>query len=74
MAEPISNEASNKKAKDMMKYVSKPASNVSNKRTLYPPIQPFEKGLLDVGDGHQLSYDVSGNPDGLPAIFLHGGP
>lgn len=30
--------------------------------------------MLDVGDGHKLYYDVSGNPEGVPAIFLHGGP
>lgn len=73
---------SNKKAKidpnyvkhTMMKYVSEPASNVTNKRSLYPEIQPFTTGLLEVGDGHQLAYDVSGNPDGVPAVFLHGGP
>jgi proline iminopeptidase len=57
-----------------MKYVSEPASNKSNKRTLYPPIEPYHSGLLDVGDGHQISFDVSGNPDGIPAVFLHGGP
>ncbi|GAB2511570.1 prolyl aminopeptidase [Nocardia heshunensis] len=43
-------------------------------RTLYPPIEPHEKGMLDVGDGQQLYYEVSGNPDGKPAVFLHGGP
>ncbi|MGW4244121.1 prolyl aminopeptidase [Nocardia sp. NPDC004722] len=43
-------------------------------RTLYPPIEPYEKGMLDVGDGQQLYYEVSGNPDGKPAVFLHGGP
>ncbi|MGW5108855.1 prolyl aminopeptidase [Nocardia sp. NPDC004123] len=43
-------------------------------RTLYPPIEPYEQGLLDVGDGQRLYYEVSGNPDGKPAVFLHGGP
>ncbi|MFE3254085.1 prolyl aminopeptidase [Nocardia sp. NPDC059091] len=43
-------------------------------RTLYPPIEPYEQGMLDVGDGQQLYYEVSGNPDGKPAVFLHGGP
>ena len=32
------------------------------------------EGHLDVGDGHSLAYDVSGNPDGVPCVFLHGGP
>ncbi|MTE16131.1 prolyl aminopeptidase [Nocardia aurantiaca] len=43
-------------------------------RTLYPPIEPYEQGMLDVGDGQTLYYEVSGNPDGKPAVFLHGGP
>ncbi|MFJ9365230.1 prolyl aminopeptidase [Nocardia sp. NPDC101769] len=42
--------------------------------TLYPPIEPYEQGMLDVGDGQRLYYEVSGNPDGKPAVFLHGGP
>ncbi|WP_458689345.1 prolyl aminopeptidase [Nocardia tengchongensis] len=43
-------------------------------RTLYPAIEPYEQGMLDVGDGQSLYYEVSGNPDGKPAVFLHGGP
>ena len=30
--------------------------------------------MLDVGDGHSLYWELSGNPDGKPAVFLHGGP
>ena len=41
---------------------------------LYPPIKPFVSDMLDVGDGHMIYYEVSGNPDGLPVVFLHGGP
>tara|TARA_B100000686_G_scaffold301531_1_gene336891 strand:+ start:1299 stop:2246 length:948 start_codon:yes stop_codon:yes gene_type:complete len=41
---------------------------------LYPPITPYEDGHLDVGDGHSLYWEVSGNPDGVPIVFLHGGP
>src|SRR3954464_7954150 len=44
------------------------------RRTLYPPIEPYETGMLDVGDGHQLYWELSGNPDGKPVVFLHGGP
>lgn len=40
----------------------------------YPPIEPYESGLLDVGDGQQLYWEESGNPDGKPALYLHGGP
>lgn len=41
---------------------------------LYPPIEPYDTGLLDVGDGHRLYYEQSGNPAGQPVVFLHGGP
>ena len=63
-------------------YVSAPATDAANQvsnpvkypRELYPPIEAYESGLLDVGDGHQLAYDISGNPEGIPAVVLHGGP
>ncbi|MCW8916649.1 MAG: prolyl aminopeptidase [Magnetovibrio sp.] len=41
---------------------------------LYPPIKPYFTGMLNVGDGHALYYEESGNPKGLPVVFLHGGP
>lgn len=44
---------------------------------LHPPIEPHRTGFLDVGrEGarHALYWEESGNPDGLPALFLHGGP
>jgi proline iminopeptidase len=44
------------------------------RRTLYPPIEPYKSGHLDVGDGHRLYWELCGNPDGKPAVFLHGGP
>ncbi|MFJ4651514.1 prolyl aminopeptidase [Nocardia sp. NPDC088792] len=43
-------------------------------RTLYPPIEPYDQGMLDVGDGQRIYWEVSGNPDGKPVVFLHGGP
>lgn len=43
-------------------------------RFLYPPIEPHASGMLGVGDGHRIYWEVSGNPDGKPAVFLHGGP
>jgi proline iminopeptidase len=43
-------------------------------RTLYPPIDPHETGMLDVGDGHSIYYERSGKPGSKPAVFLHGGP
>jgi proline iminopeptidase len=42
--------------------------------SLYPPIDTRETGLLDVGDGHRIYWEVSGNPSGKPVVFLHGGP
>ncbi len=41
----------------------------------HDPVQePFEAGLLDVGQGHRLYVEQCGNPEGLPVVFLHGGP
>jgi proline iminopeptidase len=45
-----------------------------HRRGQYPPLEPFDSGYLDVGDGHSLYYEQSGNPQGKPALFLHGGP
>ena len=41
---------------------------------LYPPIEPYESGMLPVGDGHEMAWEVSGNSGGQPVVFLHGGP
>lgn len=43
-------------------------------RTFYPEIDPYETGMLDVGDGQSIYWEASGNPDGKPAVYLHGGP
>lgn len=43
-------------------------------RSFYPPIEPYETGTLDVGDGHVLYYERSGTRGAKPAVFLHGGP
>ena len=40
----------------------------------YPVTEPFERGMLDVGDGHLVSWRVAGNPAGKPVVVLHGGP
>lgn len=44
------------------------------RRTLYPALEPHHVGRLRVSDLHELHYEVSGNPDGKPVVFLHGGP
>jgi proline iminopeptidase len=40
----------------------------------FPAIEPYDSGMLDVGDGHQLYWECCGNPAGRPALYLHGGP
>ncbi len=46
----------------------------THRRELYPPIESYAEGWLDVGDGHSLYWSECGNPDGVPVAFLHGGP
>ena len=41
---------------------------------LYPLIEPYDQGLLDVGDGNLVYWETCGNPDGKPAVMVHGGP
>lgn len=41
---------------------------------LYPAIEPYLSGLLDVGDGHRVYWEECGSPDGKPVVFVHGGP
>jgi len=41
---------------------------------LYPDIEPYDSGMLLVGDGHRVYWEQSGNPEGKPVVFLHGGP
>lgn len=40
----------------------------------YPETEPHESGVLDVGDGQHIYWEECGNPDGKPAVVLHGGP
>ena len=40
---------------------------------LFPPIEPYSSGFFD-NDEHQIYFEESGNPNGKPAVFLHGGP
>ncbi|WP_166417711.1 prolyl aminopeptidase [Cochlodiniinecator piscidefendens] len=41
---------------------------------LFPPIEPFDRRMMDVGDGHQIYVEQCGARDGIPVIVLHGGP
>ncbi len=44
------------------------------RRGLYPEIEPYDTGMLDVSPVHRIYYEQSGNPKGKPVIFVHGGP
>jgi proline iminopeptidase len=43
-------------------------------RELYPEIEPYRTERFAVGDGHTLHIEECGSPEGLPVVFLHGGP
>jgi proline iminopeptidase len=47
---------------------------MSERRNLYPPIEPYDRGMLSVSPVHTIYYEQSGRPDGKPVIFVHGGP
>lgn len=44
------------------------------RRTYYPPIEPYRTGMLQAPHGHVLYFEESGNPKGKPVVFVHGGP
>lgn len=41
---------------------------------LFPAIEPFHSGFLPLDNGHTMYFEQSGNPNGIPVVFLHGGP
>ncbi len=41
---------------------------------LYPPVEPFDRQMMDVGDGHSIYVEQSGRRDGVPVVVFHGGP
>ena len=41
---------------------------------LYPPVDPFDQRVIDMGDGHRIYVEQCGNPHGIPVVVLHGGP
>jgi proline iminopeptidase len=51
-----------------------PDRDGTTRRHLYPAIEPYRTGHLDTGDGHQVYWELCGNPRGKPTVFLHGGP
>ena len=42
--------------------------------SLYPKIKPYDDGMLSVGDGHEVYWETCGDPNGRPALVVHGGP
>jgi len=48
--------------------------NQASGEVLYPAIEPYRKDRLDVGAGHRVYFEESGNPAGFPVLFIHGGP
>jgi proline iminopeptidase len=40
----------------------------------YPPVGPYDSGFVDTGDGNRIYYEQLGNPEGKPALQVHGGP
>ena len=47
---------------------------VAARRTLYPDVEPFDSGFLQVSPLHRVYFEQCGNPDGKPVLFVHGGP
>ena len=54
--------------------MDKVADRKKSVQYLYPPIDPFDQRMMDVGDGHRIYVEQCGNPDGIPVVILHGGP
>ena len=55
----------------LVAYAHKP---MTARSALYPPIEPHRSGQLQVSDRHSLYWEECGNPQGVPVVFLHGGP
>ena len=47
---------------------------IHERLALYPVLEPYRSGILDVGDGHSVYFEECGNPEGEPALLVHGGP
>ncbi|NNE80533.1 MAG: prolyl aminopeptidase [Silicimonas sp.] len=54
--------------------MDRPSGKNSASQYLYPPIEPFDQRILDVGDGHRVYVEQCGRQDGIPVVVLHGGP
>lgn len=47
---------------------------METRSALYPPIEPYDSGMLPLDDVHTMYWETSGKPEGVPVLFLHGGP
>ncbi len=54
--------------------MNKTAGHISAEPQLYHNVEPFDRRLLDVGDGHQIYVEQCGRRDGIPVVVVHGGP
>lgn len=54
--------------------MTSPEQKAPELRPLYPEIEPYDHGVLEVSPVHRIYYEVTGNPEGKPAVFVHGGP
>ena len=54
--------------------MDRPAGKKGASHFLYPPIDPFDQRIVDVGDGHRVYVEQCGSPHGQPVVVLHGGP
>ena len=50
------------------------AADSTQRSDLYPPVEPYASGMLDLDARHRMYWEQSGNPKGVPVLFLHGGP
>lgn len=55
-------------------FTTLPFVHISTARDMFPDIEPYDSGMLQVSKIHQIYYEQCGNKDGKPVIFLHGGP
>ncbi|MDG1471344.1 MAG: prolyl aminopeptidase [Ascidiaceihabitans sp.] len=58
----------------MDKHTDKDSGQKRAVQYLYPPIDPFDQRMMDVGQGHRIYVEQCGNPKGIPVVVLHGGP
>lgn len=52
----------------------RPIRDATARSELYPDIEPYESGYIALGGGHEMYWEQCGNPEGVPVVFLHGGP